>query len=345
MMKITFYDTKPYDREWFTKFTPVDDYKIRFIESKLNIDTAVLAKGSEAICIFVNDDASAPVIDALYEAGVRLILLRCAGYNNVDFHAAYKKIHVVRVPAYSPYAVAEYASGLLLSINRKIHRAYMRTKEYNFSISGFMGMDLNGKTAGIIGTGKIGRIMMDILRGYGMHIIAYDPHPNPDIEAQYVSLDTVFAEADVISLHCPLTPETKHIVNEEHLALMKRNAILVNTSRGALVDTKALIQAIYTRKIGGVALDVYEEEDEYFFEDRSNDIVEDDELVRLMSFPNVIVTSHQAFLTEEAMTGIVTTTLANAEAYVKDDFLANEICYRCIEFGKCNRNETRKNCF
>lgn len=344
-MKIAFYDTKPYDRTWFDTYAPEYGYTIKYIESKLSLETVILAKGSDAVCVFVNDYVDKDVIDELHELGVRAILLRSAGFNNVDFAAAFRKLHVMRVPAYSPHAVAEYACALLLSVNRKTHRAYVRTRDYNFSINGLCGTDLCGKTAGIIGTGKIGRIMIDILRGFGMQVIAYDPFPAKDADFEYVKLDEVWKRSDVISLHCPLTPETYHIVNEDAIAKIKETAILVNTSRGALIDTPALIEAVRSRKIGGVGLDVYEEEDEYFFEDRSNDILEDETLVRLMSFPNVLVTSHQAFFTTEAMQAIARATLENLRRLEHGEYLENEICYSCDKKGKCNNKETKKNCF
>ncbi|NLT11226.1 MAG: 2-hydroxyacid dehydrogenase [Clostridiaceae bacterium] len=344
-MKIAFYDAKPYDKVWFDRLAPEFDYKIKYIESRLTIDNCILAKNCDAVCVFVNDKVTAEVIDELHAMGVQAILLRCAGYNNVDFKAAYEKIYIMRVAAYSPYAVAEYASALLLSVNRKIHRAYSRTRDFNFNINGLMGMDMHGKTAGIIGTGRIGQIMIDILRGYGMKIIAYDLFPPKDPSFEVVPLERIWEESDVISLHCPLTPETKHMVNAESLARMKSSAILINTSRGGLIDTAALNDAVKNRKIAGVGLDVYEEEDEYFFEDRSNDILEDEALVRLMSFPNVLVTSHQAFFTAEAMEAIARTTLENLKRLENGEYLENEICYQCGLQGACDLRKNRKNCF
>ena len=310
-MKIAFFDAKPYDKIWFDRLAPDYGFTIQYIESRISVDNCVLADGCEAVCVFVNDAVDAGVIDRLHSIGVRAILLRCTGYNNVDFKSAFQKIHVMRVPAYSPYAVAEYSCALLLSVNRKTHRTYSRTRDYNFSINGLIGRDLFGKTAGIIGTGKIGRIMAGILKGFGMHVIAYDPFPPKEADFELVELEQIWSRSDVISLHCPLTPETTHLINRETLLKMKDDVILINSSRGGLIDTTALIEAVKDRKIGGVALDVYEEEDDYFFEDRSNDILEDEELVRLMSFPNVLVTSHQAFFTEEAMEAIARTTLMN----------------------------------
>lgn len=344
-MKIAFYDSKPYDRVWFDAYAPEYGYTIKYIESRLSLETVVLAKNCDAVCIFVNDSVTKDVVDELDVLGVKVILLRCSGYNNVDFEAVYEKTHVLRVPAYSPYAVAEYATALLLSVNRKTHRAYVRTRDYNFNINGLAGMDLHGKTAGVVGTGKIGQIMIRILKGFGMKVIAYDPFPAKDTDIEYVKLDELWKQSDIISLHCPLTPETSYIVNEESLSKMKSSVILINTSRGGLVDTAALIEAVKTRRIGGVGLDVYEEEDEYFFEDRSNDILADEALVRLMSFPNVLVTSHQAFFTTEAMQAIARTTLDNLKQFEKGEFLVNEICYQCGKKGDCKRDEKKQNCF
>ena len=342
-MKIAFFDTKPYDRTWIEPLAEKYGYNIKFFEHKLNADTAVLADGYEVVCAFVNDTINSEVIDILDNGGVKLIALRCAGYNNVDFKAAYGKINIVRVPAYSPFAVAEHAAALMLSLNRRIHRAYTRTRDNNFNINGLMGFDLNGKTAGIIGTGKIGRIFLGICKGFGMKTIAYDPFPieNPDFE--YVTLDRLFEMSDIISLHCPLTPETKHIVNEDSLAKMKPESLLINTSRGALVDSHALIDALRSSSIGGAGLDVYEEEEEYFFEDFSNEVLVDDDLARLLSFPNVLITSHQGFFTREAMREIANVTIKNIQAFEADEKLVNEICYRCDTL--CSKTEDRKRCF
>lgn len=344
-MKIAFYDTKPYDRVWFDRLAPEYGFSIRYIESHIHPDNCILASDCDAVCVFVNDRVDQTVIDRLYDLGVRAILLRCSGYNNVDYKSAFEKIHVLRVPAYSPYAVAEYSCALLLSVNRKTHRAYSRTRDYNFSINGLIGADLHGKTAGVVGLGKIGRIMAGILSGFGMHVIAYDPYPPKDSGFELVGLDQIWTRSDVITLHCPLTPETTHIVNRQSLSMMKDAVLLINSSRGALIDTGALIEAVVNRKVGGVGLDVYEEEDDYFFEDRSNDILEDEELVRLMSFPNVLVTSHQAFFTAEAMEAIARTTLQNLSMLKNNAFLENEICYRCGKEGVCDRENKRENCF
>lgn len=318
-MKIAFYDTKPYDKIWFEFLAKERNIEINFFETKLKKDTAILATGSDAVCIFVNDEADKETIDALYDAGVKTILLRCAGYDNVDLKAAEGKFDVLRVPSYSPAAVAEFALTLLLAVNRNVHRAYQRTRDFNFSINGLMGMTLKGKTIGIVGTGKIGQAMIDVIQGFGMEILAYDPYPVEGLKVKYVTKEELFRRSDVISFHCPLTDETRHIVNAETIGMMKQGSIIVNTSRGAIVDTTALVEALKAGKFAGVALDVYEEEDEYFFEDRSNEIISDDELSRLLTFPNVLITSHQAFFTTEAMRAIAETTLSNFEASAKND--------------------------
>lgn len=325
-MKIAFYDTKPYDKIWFEPEANKKGFDITFIEGKLNENTAVLAKDHEAVCIFVNDDASKTVISKLKEYGVKAILLRCAGFNNVDLKQANKdEIVVMRVPSYSPSSVAEYTMGLILAINRHIHRAYVRTRDFNFSINGLMGFDLNSKVAGVIGTGKIGQEMIRILKGFNMKIYAFDPFPIPIEEVEYVDLDTLLNKADIITLHCPLTKDTKHIIDKHTISKMKEGVLLVNTSRGALVDTQALLEGLSSKKLGGVGLDVYEEEDDFFFEDMSNTNISDDDLVRLTSYRNVIITSHQAFFTKEAMSAIAKDTLDNAEAFFMGGDLKNLI--------------------
>lgn len=344
-MQIAFFDTKPYDKVWFSKLSEEYNYTIKFHEYRLNADTAQLAAGYESVCAFVNDVIDKDTIEQLYKNGVKLLALRCAGYNNVDFFAAYGKIHIVRVPSYSPAAVAEHAAALLLTVNRKTHRAYIRTRDNNFNINGLMGMDLKGKIAGIIGTGQIGRMFIDICRGFGMEVVAYDPYPAKDTDINYVELPELFAKSDVTSLHCPLTNETKHIINANAFREMKPNTIIINTSRGGLIDTAALIEALKTKKIGGAGLDVYEEESEYFFEDYSSEIVEDDELARLLSFPNVVVTSHQGFFTREAMQAIAMVTMENIHAFVKDEELVNEICYQCDKKQACPKKVGQKRCF
>lgn len=343
-MRVCFYDTKPYDKIYFDLYKEKFGFEIDYFEPKLNESTAVMAKGYEAAVAFVNDTIDKKTIDILYEGGVRIIGMRCAGYNNIDFKAAYKKIHVVRVPAYSPYAVAEHAMALLLTLNRKIHRAYNRTKEHNFSLTGLTGFDLHGKTMGVIGTGKIGKIFVDICKGFGMEVLAYDPFPLQDTDINYVSLEELCTKSDIISLHCPLTKETKHMINKETLDLMKAGIVIINTSRGALIDSEDLLHAIKEEKVGGAGLDVYEEETEFFYEDLSHSIIQDDILSGLISMPNVIVTSHQAFLTKEALNNIAEVTLTNLSDFFQGKGLSNEICYQCTKLGNCDKKD-KKRCF
>lgn len=336
-MKICFFDTKPYDRTYFDLYKEKFGFEIDYYEPKLNENTAVMAKGYEAVVAFVNDTIDKKTIDTLYEGGVRIIGMRCAGYNNIDFKAAFNKIHIVRVPAYSPYAVAEHAIALLLTLNRKIHRAYNRTKEHNFSLIGLTGFDLHGKTMGVIGTGKIGKIFVDICKGFGMKVLAYDPYPLENVDIDYVSIEELCKNADIISLHCPLTKETKHLINKDTLNIMKNGVVIINTSRGALIDSEDLLHAIKEEKVGGAGLDVYEEETEFFYEDLSHAIIQDDILSGLISMPNVIVTSHQAFLTREALNNIAEVTLTNLSEYANERGLSNEICYQCTKFGHCDK--------
>ncbi len=343
-MKIAFFDTKPYTEDAFRPLAEQTGWEMRFYDTKLNVQTASLAAGCDAVCIFVNDDASAPVIDRLQELGVRLIALRCAGYNNVDLAHAYGRVHVVHVPAYSPYAVAEHTMAMLLTSIRRIHKAYNRTREFNFSLSGLTGFDLYGKTVGIVGTGRIGRVFADICRGFGMRILAYDKFPAADAGLTYVSLQELFRESDIISLHCPLTPDTHHVINRDAIGMMKKGVILLNTSRGALIDAEALLEGIKARQVGAACLDVYEEEGDVFFEDFSGHIVEDDTLARLISMPNVLVTSHQAFLTREALDNIADTTVSNIRQFFDEDCCANELCYRCGRVETCKKERCRK-CF
>ena len=330
LKRIAFFDTRPYDRTYFDAFNN-GRYEIDYIESKLSSKTAALAKGADAVCIFVNDNACKDSIDALCGLGIKVIALRCAGYSNVDFKAARHRISVLRVPAYSPYAVAEHAIALLQTVNRKTHRAYNRTRDYNFNISGLEGQDLHGKTAGVIGTGKIGRIFIDICRGFGMKVIAYDLYPAKDSGIDYVDLDTLFRESDIISLHCPLTKETEHIVNAAAFDKMKKNAIIINTSRGALIDTIDLLDALMLKKISGAGLDVYEEEASFFFQDYSDKGIPDDILALLLAKPNVVMTSHQAFFTKEALENIATITLQNLDDYFAGKELINEVRYTKTE--------------
>lgn len=344
MIKAIMFDAKPYDRESFAKVFEGKDIKLKYIDSKLNEDTVDLTKGYDAVIVFVNDDVNEAVVNKLYENGVKLIALRCAGFNNVDFKTAFKKIHVVRVPAYSPYAVAEHAMAMLLTSIRRIHKAYIRTKDFNFSLSGLTGFDLHGKTMGVIGTGKIGRIFIDICKGFGMKVIAYDPYPAKDSGIDYVSLDEIFTNSDIISLHCPLTSETEHIINKDAVDKMKKGVVIINTSRGSLIDTDVLLEEIKSRKIGAACLDVYEEESDIFFEDYSGHIVNDDTLARLITMPNVLITSHQAFLTQEALENIAETTLENIEKFFYENKTENEICYHCERHSQCKKARTGK-CF
>ena len=345
MIKTAFYDAKEYDKPSFEHYGNLHDMQFRFLETKLNEDTVDLAKGCDAVCVFVNDTVNAAVIDRLYQHGVKIIALRSAGYNNVDVHAAFGKIHVVHVPAYSPYAVAEHAIALLLTSVRRIHKAYNRTREFNFSLNGLTGFDFHGKTVGVIGTGKIGRIFIDICRGFGMNVIAYDLYPVKDSDIEYVSLDELFRRSDIISLHCPLTAETRHLIDASAIGKMKKGVVIVNTSRGGLIDAEALLEGIKARKVGAACLDVYEEEADIFFEDRSGHILNDDLLSRLISMPNVIVTSHQAFLTEEALNNIAETTVSNILSYFSNSGICdNELCYRCGHIEQCKK-ERKQRCF
>lgn len=323
MEKIAFFDAKSYDKEWFDKINK--NYEICYFEGRLRPENARLAEGCGAVCAFVNDVINARTIDILVEMKVGVILLRCAGYNNVDLRAAKDRIKVLRVPAYSPYAVAEHAMGLILALNRKIPRAYIRTRDFNFSLSGLTGFDLHGKTAGVVGTGRIGQVFIDICKGFGMEIIAYDPCPKKIEGVEFVEKEDLFKRSDIISLHCPLTRETRYIIDEEAIALMKKSALIVNTSRGQLIDTDALLSALNEKRIGGAALDVYEEESGLFFEDNSDKIVTDEVISLLVSRPNVIITSHQAFLTEEALRNIAEVTLQNFEDFLQGKELVNEV--------------------
>ncbi|MBE6529592.1 MAG: 2-hydroxyacid dehydrogenase [Ruminococcaceae bacterium] len=344
MPSYAFFDTKSYDRPFFERYGKKSGIEFRFFETRLTQDTVGLANGFDGVCAFVNDVINAEVLESLYCGGVRTVALRCAGYNNVDLHTAFGKIHVVHVPAYSPNAVAEHAMAMLLTSIRRIHKAYIRTKDFNFSLDGLTGFELHGKTVGVIGTGRIGRAFIEICRGFGMKIIAYDKFPTPEGGIDYVSLDTLFAESDVISLHCPLTEETYHTVCAETIEKMKTGVVIVNTSRGALIDAEALLDAIKDRKIGAACLDVYEEESDIFFEDYSGHILEDDTLARLISMPNVLVTSHQAFLTEEALDTIAKTTVENILELQTNGWCKNELCYRCGKTEVCSAARTGK-CF
>jgi D-lactate dehydrogenase len=328
MNTIAFYDTKPYDRQYFESAADAGRLRWLFHEFRLTSETAASVEGAQAVCVFVNDRLDAPCLSQLSRAGVRLVALRCAGFNNVDLAAAKSfGLTVVRVPAYSPHAVAEHTVALLLALNRKLHRAYNRVREHNFSLSGLVGFDLHGKTIGVVGTGKIGRITAQIFRGFGSEVLAYDPHPAPEWAAAhgvtYTEFDTLLPASDVVSLHLPLTPHTRHLINAGTFARLKPGAFLVNTSRGKLVDSAALIAALKSGRLGGVALDVYEEEEGVFFEDLSGEILQDDELSRLLTFPNVLITAHQAFLTREALSEIARVTTTNLiRLETGEDFLA-----------------------
>ncbi|MBE6597189.1 MAG: 2-hydroxyacid dehydrogenase [Ruminococcaceae bacterium] len=343
-MRFAFFDAKPYDKPSFEKYGAENGVSFKYFETKLNEDTAELARGFDGVCVFVNDVVNAAVIDKLCELGVRVVALRCAGFNNVDMKYAFGKIHVLRVPAYSPYAVAEHAIAMLLTSVRRIHKAYIRTRDFNFSLSGMTGFDLHGKTVGVIGTGRIGRVFIDICRGFGMKVLAYDKFPAEEIAdgetVRYTDLDELFEKSDIISLHCPLTDDTYHVIGKEALERCKKGVVIINTSRGALVDAEALLAAIKSRKVGAACLDVYEEESELFFEDFSGHIIDDDILARLISMPNVIVSSHQAFLTEEALSNIAETTVKNIVGFFRDQQCPNELCFRCgsaedCKSGKC----------
>lgn len=328
-IKAIFYDVKEYDKEFFRKYGKDYNIEMKFLKEKLNEETVDLSKGYEVVCAFTNDTINKNVIDMMAENGVKLLAMRCAGFNNVSLKDINDRFKVVRVPAYSPYAIAEYTVGMILALNRKIHKAYVRTREGNFSINGFMGFDLYKKTVGIIGAGKIAQILIKILKGFGTRVIAYDPYPNEKVAKElgfeFVDLDTLYKESDIISLNCPLTKETKYIINRESMNKMKDGVMIVNTGRGMLIDSIDLIEALKDKKIGSAALDVYEEEEEYFFEDMSNKVIEDDILGRLLSFHNVLITSHQAYFTEEAVEAITKTTLDNIKAFAEGKELINEV--------------------
>ena len=328
---IAFFGTKPYDEKSFNTANELYGFDIRYYKGHLNKNNLILTQGADVVCIFVNDTADKDIIDAMVENGVKLLALRNAGFNNVDLKAAEGKLKVVRVPAYSPYAVAEYAVALMLTLNRKIHRAYWRTRDGNFSLHGLMGFDMHGKTVGIIGTGKIAKILIRILKGFGMNILANDLYPDykfaQEMDITYTSLDELYHNADIISLHCPLTDETKYIINADSISKMKDGVMLINTGRGMLIHTNDLIEGLKNKKIGSAGLDVYEEESEYFYEDKSDKIIDDDVLARLLSFNNVVVTSHQAFFTHEAMQNIAETTLQNIQDFINNKKFINEVIY------------------
>lgn len=319
-MKIAFFSTKPYDKRFFEAANQSVGHALTFFETRLTADTAALAQGFESVCVFVNDTLDRITLTKLADQGCRLVLLRCAGYNHVDLDAAAGLgVTVCRVPVYSPYAVAEHTVALILSLNRKVHKAYNRVREGNFAIDGLMGFDLHDKTIGIVGTGRIGQVLARICAGFGLHVLAHDPKPSPECMAMgvsYVPFEELAAKSDIVSLLCPLTPQTHHLICAEAIAKMKPGVMLVNTSRGGLIDAKAVIDGLKSGQIGSVALDVYEEEGDVFFEDLSSQVLQDDILARLLSFPNVLITSHQAFFTVEAMQKITQTTLANASGFL-----------------------------
>lgn len=328
MVKIAFFDTKDYDKQFFDTYNKDYNYDITYFETKLTKETAILAKGYDVVCIFVNDTADDETLKILEDNGVKLIALRCAGFNNVDLDSK-GQLRVVRVPQYSPHSVAEHAVALLLNINRKIYKAYQRVKKYNFSLDGLLGFDIYGKTVGVIGTGKIGKTFIEIMNGFGANIIAYDLFKDEKAEAElgfkYVELDTLYKESDIISLHCPLTPETEKIINKDSINKMKEGVIIINTSRGKLINTEELIEELYTGKIGGLGLDVYDEEGDYFLSDLSGSYKRDKNLSLLISMPNVIITSHQAFFTKEALDKIASDTCKNIKEIFTEGKCENEL--------------------
>ena len=328
MKTVAFFDAKPYDKEKFIKFGDLSDIKFKFFEAKLCADSVGLASGCDGVCAFVNDTVDKEVIDSLVNMNIGVLAMRCAGYNNVDVAYASGKIKIFHVPAYSPHAVAEHAMAMLLTSIRRIHKAYIRTRDFNFSLSGMTGFELHGRTVGIVGTGRIGRAFVDICRGFGMKILAYDKYPQELPDVEFVSLERLFKESDVISFHCPLTQESYHMLNSKTVPLLKKGVVIINTSRGALIDTEALLDGIRARKIGATCLDVYEEESDIFFEDFSGHIPSDETLATLLFMPNVIVTSHQAFLTEEALSNIAETTVNNLSCFFENKELQNEVAPR-----------------
>ncbi|MDD4201962.1 MAG: 2-hydroxyacid dehydrogenase [Candidatus Omnitrophica bacterium] len=344
--KILFYDTKEYDKDFFNEINKKYKFEIDYFNEHLNEKTVSFSKGYDVVCVFVNDIVNKKVIDALIKNGVKLIALRCAGYNNVNLQSVYGNIHVVRVPGYSPYAVAEHAVALILGLNRKTHRAYYRTRDGNFSINGLMGFDLHGKTAGIIGTGQIGKCAINILKGFGMNILAYDILPDKNYakknKISYVSLDKLYKDSDIISLHCPMTKDTFHLIDKQTMKKMKKGVMIINTGRGGLINTGHLIEMLKKGHVGSAGLDVYEEESDYFFEDLSSSVIRDDVLARLLTFSNVLITSHQGFFTKEALTNIADTTLSNVQEFFKGGYLKNEICYKC---NKVCQKKKNKRCF
>lgn len=344
MIKVCFFDTKPYDKVYFDTLIDGSKIQIDYFESKLNSQSAVMTSGYDAVVAFVNDKIDSETIDILYNNGIKLISMRCAGYNNVDFKSTYEKIHIARVPAYSPYAVAEHSMALLLTINRKTHRAFNRVREHNFSLVGLMGFDIFGKTIGVVGTGKIGKAFVNICKGFGAKVIAYDPYPDINFDVEYVGFDQLCKISNIISLHCPLSKDTYHMINKDTINTMKKDIIILNTSRGSLIDSEALLQSLLDGKIFGAGLDVYEEESDFFYEDLSFTILKDDILARLISMPNVVITSHQAFLTKEALKNIAETTIKNINDFFNNKPLENEVCYQCSKYGNC-KQQGKSKCF
>jgi D-lactate dehydrogenase len=328
-MRVAIFSTKSYDRAFLEAANATYGHELVFFEPRLTEETTALAAQFPAVCVFVNDQLRATVLNTLAGQGTRLIALRSAGFNNVDLIAARElELTVVRVPAYSPYAVAEHTAGLILTLNRKIHRAYARVREGNFSLDGLLGFDLHGRTVGVIGTGKIGAVVARIMNGFGCHLLAHDPFPNPDCErlgVTYVSRPHLFAASDIVTLHCPLTPETHHLIDVQALGQVKSGVMLINTGRGALIDTQAVIESLKSGRIGYLGLDVYEEEADLFFEDLSDKVIRDDVFARLLTFPNVVITGHQGFFTEEALKSIAETTLANITAFEQGQGAMHEV--------------------
>ncbi|EID32450.1 MAG: 2-hydroxyacid dehydrogenase [Prevotella sp.] len=328
-LRIAFFDAKSYDIESFNAVNKDYNFDIRYYQERLSISTVPLAKGADVVCIFVNAECDAQVIDELINNGVKLIALRCAGFNNVDLKAAEGRIRVTRVPAYSPHAVAEYAVSLMLSLNRKIYRAVNRTRDGNFTLNGLLGFDMYGKTAGVIGMGRIAKELIKILHGFGMNVMAYDLYPDHEFAKQYdvkvVSLDELYANSDIISLHCPLTPDTKFLINQDSIAKMKKGVMIINTGRGKLINTEDLIEGLRSKQVGSAGLDVYEEEREYFYEDKSDKMIDDDVLARLLMVPNVVLTSHQAFFTAEALHNIAVSTLDSVKEFAEGKDLTCEV--------------------
>jgi len=328
-MKVAVFSAKPYDREYLDAANERFGHELTYYEPKLTRETSSLASGRDAVCLFVNDSADAGTIESLASQSIRAIALRCAGFNNVDIRAAHEHgVIVVRVPEYSPHAVAEHTAGLMLCLNRRIHRAYARVREHNFSLEGLTGFDMHGKTVGVIGTGRIGQAVARILLGFGCRVLAHDPAPDEacrSMGVEYVDFDRLLSESDIITLHCPLTPKTHHLINEAALARMKRGAKLINTSRGAVIDTRAVIGALKTGRLGYLGVDVYEEEGDFFFRDLSDRVIQDDTLARLLTFPNVLVTGHQAFFTREALRSIAETTLENLAMIERGESCPNEV--------------------